>query len=110
MKKRTNPGVRVIGVIAFMLILTGRSVPPSREEIEADAKVILLKCKADRLLSVSTDDALTIRIKPLKTPAMRTERDLKAIRCVGRQWTDAIDFRPAAELLLTLKAPLAQPR
>src|SRR5690606_21289213 len=105
---RGDVGVRELGAILMLAFLTGNTLPPSREAIEADANRIVQQCKADYLIEVTVDDASTIKLKLLKNPNERTEADLEALRCAGRQKRGAVDFRPSAETLATLKAADAQ--
>jgi len=100
--------VKGLAAILILALVTGNTRPPTRDEIEEDANRIVQRCGADRLIAVSVEDVSTIKLKSLKNPNERTETDLEALRCVGRQSTRSVDFRPLAELLLTLKASDAQ--
>jgi hypothetical protein len=100
--------LRKLAAISMLALLAANTLPPTREMIEAEANRIVQRCKADRLIAVTVEDASTIKLKLLKDPNERTEADLEALRCVGSKTMGAVDFRPLAETLLTLKATNAQ--
>jgi len=90
--------------LVFLLFLTATRLPPTREQVAADAQSILRKCGAEGLISIVVVDSQTFEIVSIKDVNKQTAADRQALICVGRQWTRAIDFRPLAELL-TVKAP-----
>jgi hypothetical protein len=96
------------GASALIALALLRFIPPTAEEMQADADKILLECKADQLIAVAVKTSQRFEIKPLKTPAERTSADAEALKCVGDSYTNNIDFRPVAETLLTLKVSDAQ--
>lgn len=89
--------------IVMLVALAANSVPPTREQVEEDARRFLERCNAAHLLSVTVESPEVVRIKPLKRPEQRTEADLAAVRCVGRQYSRMIDFRPVAQAMLTIQ-------
>ena len=96
--------MKSLAAIIMLLALTATYRPPTREEIEQAAGRFLKQCRAEHLLTVTVESPEVVRIKPLKKPDMRTEADLAALRCLGRQRSAAIDFRPLAQALLTMQA------
>ena len=96
--------MRRLAAIVMLLALTATSRPPTREEVEQAAGRFLKQCRAEHLLTVTVESTGQVRIKPLKKPDTRTEADLAALRCLGRQRSAAIDFRPHAQALLTMQA------
>lgn len=95
--------MRCFAAILMFLALTANWVPPTREQVEEDARRFLARCNAAHLVSVTAESPNVFKIKPLKKPEERTEADLAALRCLGRQYSSLIDFRPAAQALLTMQ-------
>lgn len=95
--------MRFLAAIVTLLALTATYRSPTREEVEQAADRFLKQCRAEHLLAITVESAEVIRIKPLKKPDTRTEADLAALRCLGRQNSAAIDFRPLAQALLTMQ-------
>ena len=91
----------VFAVIIFFL-LSANWLPATQDRMMRDAERIIEKCKAQKVIAVIVDERTKMRIVPLKKPSERNEADLRALRCVGRQSTGGVDFRPVAELLLTM--------
>ena len=96
--------MKCLAAIVMLLALTANSRPSTREEVEQAAERFLKQCRAEHLLTVTVESTGQVRIKPLKKPDTRTEADLSALRCLGRQRSAAIDFRPLAQALLTMQA------
>lgn len=96
--------MRCLAAIVMLFALTATSRPPTREEVEQAADRFLKQCRAEHLLIVIVESPGDVRIKPLKKPDTRTEADLAALRCLGRQRSAAIDFRPVAQAMLTMQA------
>ena len=96
--------MKSLAAIVMLLALTATSRPPTREEVEKVAGRFLKQCRAEHLLTVTVESPEVVRIKPIKKPDTRTEADLAALRCLGRQHSALIDFRPLAQSLLTMKA------
>ena len=94
-------GMKCFSAIVMLIALTANWAPPTREMIEEDARGFLERCHAVHLLSIVVESPEVVKIKPLKKPEKRTEADLAALRCLGRQYSSAIDFRPLAQTLLT---------
>jgi hypothetical protein len=93
-----------LAATALLLALTATYRPPTRDEIEQAAGGFLKQCRAEHLVAITVESAEVIRIKPIKEPDTRTQADLAALRCLGRQRSVAIDFRPLAQSLLTMQA------
>ena len=93
--------MKCFAAIAMLLALTANWIPPTREDVESDARKFIAKCHAEHLLSVIVKSPTELKMRLLKKANQRTEADLAALRCVGRQYSSAIDFRPLAQLLLT---------
>lgn len=96
--------MKSLAAFVMLLALTATSRPPTREEVEQAAGRLLKQCRAEHLLTVTVESTEVVRIKPLKKPDTRTEADLAALRCLGRQRSAEIDFRPLAQALLTMQA------
>ena len=96
--------IRPVFALIPLFALTANWAPPTREKIEADAQIIIKKCKAGTLIMVIVEDNTKFKVIPIKKPDYRTEADLRSLRCVGRQRTSAIDFRPVAEHLLMMRS------
>jgi hypothetical protein len=94
---------RCLAALAILLALTATTRRPNAEEIAQAADRFLRQCRAGHLVAVTVESPEVIRLKPLKKPDTRTEADLAALRCLGRQHSAAIDFRPLAEALLTMQ-------
>ncbi|WP_073975849.1 hypothetical protein [Erythrobacter donghaensis] len=97
--------MRILAALVMLLALTATYRPPTREEVEKAANGFVKQCRAEHLLAVTVESPEVVRIKPLKEPATRTEADLAALRCLGRQRSALIDFRPLADALLTMRPP-----
>ena len=95
--------MKCFAAIVMLVALAANSVPPTREQVEEHARRFLEHCKAAHLLSVIVESPETVRISQLKRPEQRTEADLAALRCVGRQYSNVIDFRPVAQAMLTMQ-------
>ena len=95
---------RCLTAFAMLLALTATYRPPTREEVEKVTNGFLKRCRAEHLLAITVESPEVIRMKAIKKPDTRTEADLAALRCLGRQHSALIDFRPLAQSLLTMKA------
>jgi hypothetical protein len=98
------PEMKCFAAIVMFVALAANWVPPTREQVEEDARRFLARCNAEHLLSVTVESPEVFKIKPLKKPEQRTEADLAALRCVGRQYSSLIDFRPFAQAMLTMQS------
>ena len=92
--------MRRLALAPMLLCLAANWVPLSREQVEAAAHTFITRCRAEHLVTVVAENPQTIVIRLLKPPAERTEGDLKALRCLGRQGSSVVDFRPVADHLL----------
>lgn len=54
--------------------------------------MVLEKCEAGEILAINVSDAQSIRFQNMKAPTQRTEQDLKALRCVARQYRDLASY------------------
>ncbi len=95
---------RCLAALAILLALTATTRRPTREEVEQAAGGFLRQCRAEHLIAITVESPEVVKLKPLKKPDTRTEADLAALRCLGRQHSAAIDFRPLAQALLTIQA------
>ncbi|MEL7446806.1 MAG: hypothetical protein AAGK02_13525 [Pseudomonadota bacterium] len=96
--------IRPVLALVLLFSLSANLTAPTREKIEGDAQRILERCKAELLIKIVVVDTTNLEITPIKKPEKRTEADLQALRCVGRQSTSVIDFRPVAQHLLMMRS------
>ncbi|MBX7535292.1 hypothetical protein K3175_06430 [Qipengyuania sp. GH1] len=92
---------RGFAAIGLLISLTATWVPPTTETLQAHADRLIEKCKAENLIEVVVESPQVMKIKVLKDPEERTDAETSALQCLSRQTMGHVDFRPAADLLLT---------
>ena len=78
----------------------GKWIPPTVPEMEAKAKRVLHDCGAENVVSISIPEASSIQFKPLKEPHERTAYDLKALRCVAKEYRDLSSYEEIEVMLI----------